>query len=107
MRFVLAVVLLLMSSTAHADGVRDVAAPVDAGMAKVSDLALPIDLHALFPDTVFPAHEAAMSVASDANTTEVAQRCCKYCCKGKPCGNSCISRRYNCHQPPGCACAGC
>ncbi|MDX2073028.1 MAG: hypothetical protein SFX19_01530 [Alphaproteobacteria bacterium] len=30
--------------------------------------------------------------------------CCKYCSKGKPCGNSCISARYNCHKPPGCAC---
>lgn len=32
------------------------------------------------------------------------RNCCKYCCKGKPCGNSCISRRYTCHKPPGCAC---
>lgn len=30
--------------------------------------------------------------------------CCKVCVKGKPCGNSCISRRYTCRQPPGCAC---
>ncbi len=32
--------------------------------------------------------------------------CCKVCTVGKPCGNSCISRSYTCHQPPGCACAG-
>lgn len=32
--------------------------------------------------------------------------CCKICTTGKACGNSCISRRYNCHQPPGCACNG-
>jgi hypothetical protein len=25
---------------------------------------------------------------------------------GKACGNSCISRRYTCRQPPGCACNG-
>lgn len=30
--------------------------------------------------------------------------CCKICSKGKACGNSCISRSYTCHQPPGCAC---
>jgi len=24
----------------------------------------------------------------------------------KACGNSCISRSYTCHQPPGCACDG-
>lgn len=38
---------------------------------------------------------------------EVAQGCCKYCCKGKACGNSCISRSYKCHKPPGCACNKC
>jgi hypothetical protein len=32
--------------------------------------------------------------------------CCKVCTKGKACGNSCISRGENCHQPPGCACDG-
>jgi hypothetical protein len=39
--------------------------------------------------------------------TELAQRrgrCCKHCTKGQPCGNSCISTKYKCHQPPGCAC---
>ena len=30
--------------------------------------------------------------------------CCKICTVGKACGNSCISRSYTCHQPPGCAC---
>jgi len=30
--------------------------------------------------------------------------CCKYCTTGKACGNSCISRSYTCHKPPGCAC---
>ena len=30
--------------------------------------------------------------------------CCKVCNKGKACGNSCISRSYTCHKPPGCAC---
>ena len=30
--------------------------------------------------------------------------CCNICRKGKACGNSCISRAYTCHKPPGCAC---
>ena len=30
--------------------------------------------------------------------------CCKYCKKGKPCGDSCISLDKTCHKPPGCAC---
>jgi hypothetical protein len=34
------------------------------------------------------------------------QGCCKICTKGKACGNSCINRDYQCHQPPGCACDG-
>ncbi len=37
---------------------------------------------------------------------QVAQVCCKICRRGKACGNSCISRSYRCHQPPGCACDG-
>lgn len=34
------------------------------------------------------------------------QPCCKVCRKGKACGNSCIARDKQCHQPPGCACDG-
>lgn len=33
-----------------------------------------------------------------------AGECCKYCSKGKACGDSCISRSYTCHKAPGCAC---
>lgn len=32
--------------------------------------------------------------------------CCKVCRKGKACGDSCISRSYNCTRPRGCACDG-
>lgn len=32
--------------------------------------------------------------------------CCKICRKGKACGDSCISRSYQCHKGPGCACDG-
>ncbi len=34
------------------------------------------------------------------------QGCCKVCRKGKACGDSCISRDYECHVGPGCACNG-
>ncbi|MFH1509214.1 MAG: hypothetical protein ABIE68_03555 [bacterium] len=30
--------------------------------------------------------------------------CCKMCSTGKACGDSCISKSYTCHKPPGCAC---
>jgi hypothetical protein len=30
--------------------------------------------------------------------------CCKYCSKGKACGNSCIAASKSCHKGVGCAC---
>jgi hypothetical protein len=30
--------------------------------------------------------------------------CCKYCSKGKACGNSCIAASKTCHKGVGCAC---
>jgi endonuclease YncB( thermonuclease family) len=38
--------------------------------------------------------------------SEPAKTCCKICRKGQACGNSCISRRYTCRKPAGCACDG-
>ena len=35
---------------------------------------------------------------------QVAPSCCRVCTTGKACGNSCINRKYQCRQPPGCAC---
>jgi hypothetical protein len=32
------------------------------------------------------------------------RRCCKVCKKGKPCGDTCIAKSKECHEPPGCAC---
>jgi hypothetical protein len=32
------------------------------------------------------------------------EKCCKVCRKGKACGNTCISRAYECHVGRGCAC---
>lgn len=42
--------------------------------------------------------------ASPSATPAVTGTCCKVCRKGKACGNSCISRRYTCRRPKGCAC---
>jgi len=44
-------------------------------------------------------------ISLEETDTEPTQRtCCKYCSKGKACGDSCISRSYTCHKAPGCAC---
>ncbi len=32
------------------------------------------------------------------------RECCKYCSKGIPCGDTCISASKTCHKGPGCAC---
>jgi hypothetical protein len=32
------------------------------------------------------------------------ESCCRHCTTGIPCGDSCISARYTCHQGSGCAC---
>lgn len=34
----------------------------------------------------------------------VMRTCCKYCSKGIPCGDTCISATKTCHKGPGCAC---
>jgi endonuclease YncB( thermonuclease family) len=33
-----------------------------------------------------------------------AQECCVVCSKGQACGDACISKKKQCHKPPGCAC---
>ena len=45
-----------------------------------------------------------MPVATEAATAEPAKTCCKYCRKGKACGDSCIAANRTCSEPPGCAC---
>lgn len=52
-------------------------------------------------DNISSADYAPASVDAVSN-----QVCCKTCHKGKACGNSCIARNKQCHQPPGCACDG-
>ena len=36
--------------------------------------------------------------------TSAPRVCCKYCSKGKACGDSCIARNKTCWKGPGCAC---
>lgn len=43
-----------------------------------------------------------VSLANPGNVLNAA--CCMTCKKGKPCGDSCISRDKTCHKGPGCAC---
>lgn len=49
----------------------------------------------------YPADSAPSARASG---QAAAPACCKICTRGKACGNACISRSYQCRQPPGCAC---
>jgi hypothetical protein len=42
--------------------------------------------------------------AEEGNEKETAHPCCKYCRKGKACGNYCVKRTYPCYQAAGCAC---
>ena len=43
-------------------------------------------------------------ILASAGSCIPASKCCKICDKGQACGNSCISRNYNCHKGRGCAC---
>ncbi len=48
---------------------------------------------------------AGDAFAADPTTSCIpADQCCKICDAGKACGNSCISRKFNCHKGRGCAC---
>ncbi|HEY5946929.1 MAG TPA: hypothetical protein VIV40_15605 [Kofleriaceae bacterium] len=42
--------------------------------------------------------------ALDAFAAPEHRDCCRYCGKGKACGNSCIAATKTCHQGVGCAC---
>lgn len=51
-----------------------------------------------------PSNSCVAPVKQTLIDAQVAASCCKICSKGKACGNSCISRSKQCHQPRGCAC---
>lgn len=56
------------------------------------------------PDTCDGEHRPAEAEPEPEQESEP-RECCRTCRKGKPCGDSCISRKSTCRQPPGCACA--
>jgi hypothetical protein len=41
---------------------------------------------------------------ADQTPSGAGRTCCRYCTKGKACGNTCIARSKTCHKGPGCAC---
>ncbi len=45
-----------------------------------------------------------MPSSKNEKAKETLDPCCKYCRKGKACGNSCINRTHPCYQAAGCAC---
>lgn len=51
-----------------------------------------------------PAPAPTAITASRPAPLSLRRKCCKVCKKGKPCGDSCIAKTKECHQPPGCAC---
>lgn len=54
------------------------------------------------PPTLVPL--ATASIFNIAPIPSSGGGCCKHCTNSQPCGNSCISWKYTCHKPPGCAC---
>jgi hypothetical protein len=45
-----------------------------------------------------------MPSSKSGKTKETLDPCCKFCRKGKACGNFCINRTRPCYQAAGCAC---
>lgn len=75
-----------------------------AGAALAGDSGSP-ELGTLTLEDVSSARERLLNLtAQEAVVIDAA--CCKMCRKGKACGDSCISRSYQCHKGPGCACDG-
>jgi hypothetical protein len=54
--------------------------------------------------TVTPTPQPTATPIPQPTFTPSADLCCKHCTNSLPCGNSCISFSFICHQPPGCAC---
>jgi hypothetical protein len=52
----------------------------------------------------WPAQEPGSLGAALVELAQQRDSCCKHCTKGQPCGNTCISAKAKCKQPPGCAC---
>ena len=56
----------------------------------------------IWPTSPYPTNTR---VPYQASPTSGGGACCKHCgSTSQPCGNSCISNKYTCSKPPGCAC---
>ena len=75
------------------DPASSVAAPPTPTATSMPPTATPTRIHDLTPTFILPP-----------TPTLVLRSCCKYCSKGKACGDTCISRSYTCRVGPGCAC---
>jgi len=86
------------------DATPDIAAQAGAGSPATGVAAAA----ALLADLAAPETPEGVPALSPwpADGVETAQLCCRICRKGKACGDSCINRQLQCHQPPGCACNG-
>jgi hypothetical protein len=56
------------------------------------------------PPAAAPTQAPTPIQAPVSNPPPSSSTCYRHCTTGIPCGNSCISSRDTCHQPPGCAC---
>lgn len=54
--------------------------------------------------TPWPGHDQSPPALSDLRPVKGDDSCCKHCTKGQPCGDTCISTKAKCKNPPGCAC---
>lgn len=52
----------------------------------------------------WPSPEQLLGVVYVVNDGCGVRECCKFCSKGKACGNTCISRAFTCRVGCGCAC---
>jgi hypothetical protein len=87
--------------------------PVQLAISPATDLKTAVDEVRVPSNSVFPppcinvtSYLQVPPLAYEVVPTDLQQRCCKICKKGKACGDTCISRRYRCHKPKGCACNG-
>ena len=86
-----------------------VACPISAATFSAAVADGPSDSVTAFAAFQVEPRDAVNMLLRDSSGTlasQLAEQCCKICTTGKACGNSCINRNYQCHQPPGCACDG-
>jgi hypothetical protein len=95
-------VLLLSTSALATDQTT-----LDRGSIEKSEQSFDIEtLNIAQTASLFSEQTCATEIDLEIGEFAFAAVCCKVCKKGKACGDSCISRSYQCHKPKGCACDG-